>query len=224
MQFGLFVLGTEKHESRRIDNQLRGRAGRQGDPGVSQFYVSFDDEIMRKMGGSRMQSILAMAGKFAGNQAELEQQLSSQSMFTDSIVRAQTQMEAHNYSIRKHLYDYDSVVNKQRLRIYGKRDEILEGQAKGEKLKAGKEVKVILVDAVRGIINSDKDYNNEAWSLNLELAEYLKALPQPKIVITNAAGEKLTQIKEILKDYSFEIFSLESNPNKTDPEYFNQLL
>lgn len=227
LQFGLFVLGTEKHESRRIDNQLRGRAGRQGDPGVSQFYVSFDDEIMRKMGWSRMQSILAMAGKFAGNQDELEQQLSSQSMFTDSIVRAQTQMEAHNYSIRKHLYDYDSVVSKQRLRIYGKRDEILNDAEKTGKMQ---EVKTIIVDAIYTLISSDeadtsKEYDDSStWSVNLELASYLNTLSQRKIVVTNAAGAQLDQIKTLLNDYNFEIFSLENNPNKTDTEYFNKLL
>ncbi len=220
IQFGLFVLGTEKHESRRIDNQLRGRAGRQWDPGVSQFYVSFDDEIMRKMWWSSMQSILAMAGKFAGNQEEMEQQLSSQSMFTNSIVRAQTQMEAHNYSIRKHLYDYDSVVNKQRLKVYGKRDEILEGVKKGGK---SQEVKIILVDAVRWIINSNEEYDSNTWSLNLELAQYLKTLSQRKIVVTNASGEKLDLIKELLIDYQFEIISYENNPSKSDSEYFKKL-
>jgi preprotein translocase subunit SecA len=221
VQFGLFVLGTEKHESRRIDNQLRGRAGRQWDPGVSQFYVSFDDEIMRKMWWSSMQSILAMAGRFAGNQEEMEQQLSSQSMFTNSIVRAQTQMEAHNYSIRKHLYDYDSVVNKQRLKVYGKRDEILQDKKQGQ---GQQEVKVILVDAVRGIINSNEAYDSDTWSLNLELAEYLKTLPQRKIIVTNAAGEKIDFIKEIIKSYGFEIVSYENNPSKTNSEYFSTLL
>jgi preprotein translocase subunit SecA len=167
-----------------------------------------------------MQSILAMAGRFAGNQEEMEQQLSSQSMFTNSIVRAQTQMEAHNYSIRKHLYDYDSVVNKQRLKVYGKRDEILQDKKQGQ----GQEVKVILVDAVRGIINSNEAYDSDTWSLNLELAEYLKTLPQRKIVVTNGAGEKLDLIKSLLKDYSFEIVSYENNPSKTDSEYFKNLL
>jgi preprotein translocase subunit SecA len=199
VQFGLFVLGTEKHESRRIDNQLRGRAGRQWDPGVSQFYVSFDDEIMRKMWWSSMQSILAMAGRFAGNQEEMEQQLSSQSMFTNSIVRAQTQMEAHNYSIRKHLYDYDSVVNKQRLKVYGKRDEILEGQAKGGKLKA-EEVKVILVDAIHTTISKlnntwfGEDLVPENLELNTPLLDYLKTLPQRKIVVTNAPTELIKTV------------------------------
>jgi preprotein translocase subunit SecA len=218
VQFGLFVLGTEKHESRRIDNQLRGRAGRQWDPGVSQFYVSFDDEIMRKMWWSRMQSILAMAGKYAGNQSELEEQLSSQSMFTDSIVRAQTQMEAHNYSIRKHLYDYDSVVNKQRLKVYGKRDEILQDGKQDE------EIKVILIDALHTLINSDSDDTIESWSINQPLADYIRTLNQRKIVVTNASGDKLEALKNMIKPIGLEVFSLENNPNKNDSNYYIQLL
>lgn len=219
LQYWLFVLGTEKHESRRIDNQLRGRAGRQGDPGVSQFYVSFDDEIMRKMGGSRMQSILSMAGNMIGDQGEMEAELSNRTMFTDSIVRAQTQMEAHNYSIRKHLYDYDSVVNKQRLKVYSKRDQIL-----NEWKKQTNDTKAILVDAARTVINSDADYNSDSWTLNIQLADYLATLTQRVIVVTNAAGDKLDIIKDLLKDYNFEIFSLENNPNKTSSHYFTQAL
>lgn len=119
--YGLFILGTEKHESRRIDNQLRGRAGRQGDPGLSVFFVALDDEIMRKMGGEKIQ---AVAG-FLLPKNELETLELTQKQFTSSIVRAQKQMEGWNFSIRKHLFDYDSVINRQRQRIYTKRDEML---------------------------------------------------------------------------------------------------
>jgi preprotein translocase subunit SecA len=121
LHFGLFVLATEKHESRRIDNQLRGRSGRQGDPGASQFYVALDDEIMRKMGGDTIKSL----AKRLLPAEELENLELTQSQFTNAITRAQKQMEGHNFSIRKHLFDYDNVVNKQRMKIYQKRDEIL---------------------------------------------------------------------------------------------------
>lgn len=120
LHFGMFILGTEKHDSRRIDNQLRGRAGRQGDPGVSQFFVAMDDEIMRKMGGDKIQSIARMMLKTE----ELETIAFTQSQFTNSIARAQKQMEAWHFGIRKHLFDYDSVIDKQRTRIYAKRDQI----------------------------------------------------------------------------------------------------
>jgi len=121
LHYGLFILGTEKHESRRIDNQLRGRAGRQGDPGLSVFFVALDDEIMRKMGGEKIQSIAGLLMK----KDELENMELTQKQFSSSIERAQKQMEAWNFSIRKHLFDYDSVINRQRQRIYSKRDEML---------------------------------------------------------------------------------------------------
>ncbi|MEI6426297.1 MAG: preprotein translocase subunit SecA [Candidatus Absconditabacteria bacterium] len=130
--YGLFILGTEKHESRRIDNQLRGRAGRQGDPGVSVFFVALDDLIMRKMGGERIQSMASMLLK----KDELESLELTQKQFTSSIVRSQKQMEAWHFGIRKHVFEYDSVINKQRQAIYKKRDEILMSESDPELQKA----------------------------------------------------------------------------------------
>lgn len=119
--YGLGIIGTEKHESRRIDNQLRGRAGRQGDPGMSVFYVALDDSIMRKMGGEKIQGVASLLLP----KAELEGLELTQSQFTNSIIRAQKQMEGWNFGIRKHLFDYDSVIDKQRQSIYKRRDTIL---------------------------------------------------------------------------------------------------
>jgi preprotein translocase subunit SecA len=127
----LFILGTEKHDSRRIDNQLRGRSGRQGDPGVSQFFVAMDDEIMRKMGGDKIQSIARMML----SQEELENIAFTQSQFTNSIQRAQKQMEGWHFGIRKHLFEYDSVIDKQRTRIYAKRDQISKTVAEENKIE-----------------------------------------------------------------------------------------
>jgi len=129
--YGLFILGTEKHESRRIDNQLRGRAGRQGDPGVSVFFVALDDLLMRKMGGER---IKALAGMLLSKE-ELENLELTQKQFTKTITRAQKEIEAYNFSIRKHLFDYDSVINKQRLNIYHTRDSLIEADLDEEKKK-----------------------------------------------------------------------------------------
>ncbi len=121
LYYGLFILGTEKHDSRRIDNQLRGRAWRQGDPGVSQFFVAMDDEIMRKMGGDKIQAV----ARLMLSKEDLENMAFTQKQFTNSIQKAQKQMEGRHFGIRKHLFDYDSVINKQRTTIYGKRDDIL---------------------------------------------------------------------------------------------------
>ncbi|MDR3169668.1 MAG: SEC-C domain-containing protein [Candidatus Peribacteria bacterium] len=127
--YGLFILGTEKHESRRIDNQLRGRAGRQGDPGVSVFFVALDDTLMRKMGGERIKS---MAGMLL-SKADLESLELTQSQFTTAIMRSQKEIEAWHFSTRKHLFDYDSVIDKQRKNIYHTRDAIIEASVDEEK-------------------------------------------------------------------------------------------
>lgn len=125
LHFGLFILGTEKHESRRIDNQLRGRSGRQGDPGHSIFFVALDDEIMRKMGWEKIQSLARMMM----SKEMLATSAFTQSQFTSSIERSQKQMEGRHFGIRKHLFEYDSVINKQRQAIYAKREWILRLEA-----------------------------------------------------------------------------------------------
>jgi preprotein translocase subunit SecA len=127
--YGLFILGTEKHESRRIDNQLRGRSGRQGDPGVSVFFVALDDTLMRKMGGERIKSVAALLL----SKDELAQLELTQNQFTNAITRSQKEIEAWHFSTRKHLFDYDSVINKQRQNIYHTRDQIIEASVDQEK-------------------------------------------------------------------------------------------
>ncbi|MBC7361008.1 MAG: preprotein translocase subunit SecA [Candidatus Aminicenantes bacterium] len=118
---GLHIIGTERHESRRIDNQLRGRAGRQGDPGSSRFYLSLEDDLMRIFGSDRLAGLMARIGMSEG--VPIQHPLVSR-----AIERAQKQVEAQNFSIRKHLLEYDDVMNKQRETIYRQRREILEGK------------------------------------------------------------------------------------------------
>ena len=117
---GLHIVGTERHEARRIDNQLRGRAGRQGDPGSSQFYLSLEDDLMRIFGSDRIQGLLDRLGMEEGVPIE-------HGMVTKAIERAQKQVEAQNFSVRKHLLEYDDVMNKQRENVYALRRELLEG-------------------------------------------------------------------------------------------------
>ncbi|MBE6155612.1 MAG: preprotein translocase subunit SecA [Firmicutes bacterium] len=116
---GLCVIGTERHESRRIDNQLRGRAGRQGDPGMSQFFVSFEDDLMRRFGTDRIRTMLKSLG------IEEEMAIRSKTL-TKSIETAQKRVEGNNYDIRKSLLDYDNVLNEQREIIYSRRNEIID--------------------------------------------------------------------------------------------------
>ncbi len=118
---GLHILGTERHESRRIDNQLRGRSGRQGDPGSSRFYLSLEDDLMRIFGSDRIQGIMGRLGMEEGEAIEHR-------MVSKAIERAQTQVEGRNFEIRKHLLEYDDVMNKQREAIYKLRRDILEGR------------------------------------------------------------------------------------------------
>ena len=122
---GLHILGTERHESRRIDNQLRGRSGRQGDPGSSRFYLSLEDDLLRIFGSERIQRIMDRLGMEEGEPIE-------HTMVTRAIGTAQKRVETRNFEIRKHLLEYDDVMNKQREIVYGMRREILEGESQEE--------------------------------------------------------------------------------------------
>ncbi len=118
---GLHIIGTERHEARRIDNQLRGRAGRQGDPGSSRFYLSLEDDLMRIFGSDRIQGLMDRLGMEEGVPIE-------HGMVTKAIERAQKQVEAQNFAVRKHLLEYDDVMNKQRENVYALRRELLAGK------------------------------------------------------------------------------------------------
>ena len=118
---GLFVIGTERHESRRIDNQLRGRSGRQGDPGASKFFISLEDDLMRIFGSGRMDTLMRRAGMQEGEAI-------SHKWITKTIERAQKKVEAHNFEIRKHLLKYDDVMNDQRKVVYGQRRDIIHNE------------------------------------------------------------------------------------------------
>lgn len=118
---GLFIIGTERHESRRIDNQLRGRSGRQGDPGASRFFLSLEDDLMRIFGSDKIQGIMGKLGMEEDEPIEHR-------MISNAIAKAQTRVEGHNFDIRKHLLDFDNVMNEQRSVIYRIRREILSDQ------------------------------------------------------------------------------------------------
>jgi preprotein translocase subunit SecA len=122
---GLHIVGTERHESRRVDNQLRGRSGRQGDPGSSRFYLSLEDDLLRIFGSQRIQAIMDRLGMEEGEPIEHR-------LVTRAIATAQKRVENHNFEIRKHLLEYDDVMNKQREIVYGMRRTILEGESQAE--------------------------------------------------------------------------------------------
>ena len=158
---GLHITGTERHESRRIDNQLRGRSGRQGDPGSSRFYLSLEDDLMRIFGSEKISGIMEKLGMENGQPIE-------HPMVSKAVANAQKKVEAHNFDIRKHLLEYDDVMNKQREIFYGLRREILKNENHREMLI---EMAEELVDAVLDDIASEKIYPEE-WDIQV-LDDYM---------------------------------------------------
>jgi preprotein translocase subunit SecA len=149
---GLYVLGTERHEARRIDNQLRGRSGRQGDPGESRFYLSFEDELLRLFGGQRMQGVIDRIG--------LEEDVPIEAgVISNSVRRAQEQVESRNFQIRKRILEYDDVLNKQREVIYAIRRDILMGE--------DVDTMSYVEDALTGVVTQyvSEDVYPEDWDL-----------------------------------------------------------
>jgi preprotein translocase subunit SecA len=158
---GLHILGTERHEARRIDNQLRGRAGRQGDPGSSRFYLSLEDDLMRIFGSDRISGLMQRLGMEEGVPIE-------HGMVTRAIERAQKQVEAQNFSVRKHLLEYDDVMNKQRESVYTLRREILEGKihlSEGEVVDSRAYTLALAEDQLEDLADRfiGKDVNVEDW-------------------------------------------------------------
>lgn len=155
---GLFIIGSERHESRRIDNQLRGRSGRQGDPGETQFFISLEDELMRLFGGERMQSLVSRVGM------EEDEALEA-SILSKSIENAQKRVEGRNFSVRKYVLQYDNVMNKQREIIYGERRKVLFGEDLKDYIMHMKDT---MVDALIASTVADSKYPEEWDLVNLD--------------------------------------------------------
>jgi len=151
---GLYIIGTERHESRRIDNQLRGRSGRQGDPGESRFFLSLEDNLMRIFNGERIQKIMEMLNI-------PEDEPITAKMVTNAVEGAQRKVEGHQFDIRKNLMDYDTVMNQQRQAIYGMRREVLDGK------EVDRKVLDMLGDVVSGLLDTymPEDSKKEDWNL-----------------------------------------------------------
>ena len=184
---GLHVIGTERHEARRIDNQLRGRAGRQGDPGSSRFYVSLEDDIMRRFGGERIKSFMGWVGM--DEDTPIENKLVNR-----SIESAQVRVEGYHFDMRKHLVEFDDVVNKHRELIYGERRKILSGaDLKANILSMVKEEIKAIVAAHIG------DGHTADWDLEGLLADVSTIFPLPPELNVNALSQlKPEQIEDRL--------------------------
>ena len=178
---GLYVIGSERHESRRIDNQLRGRSGRQGDPGRSKFYISMDDDLMRLFGGEKMKAIMSRIGMQPGEPI-------NHPMLNRSIEKAQKKVEERNFEIRKHLLDYDDVLNQQRKFIYGQRDEILMDENLSTR---------VLNNALETVDDIFATYGNAKGNSKSQLADKIRTT-----FGQNVEYDRLTPegVKAILKD------------------------
>ena len=191
---GLYVLGTERHESRRIDNQLRGRSGRQGDPGESRFFISLDDDLMRLF-GENLKNMMSRIGM-------REKEPLFHPWINKAIERAQTKVEDRNYEIRKHLLEFDDVLNEQRKFIYSQRDEILTDQNLLQRIHAATE------DMVDDILDS---YRNTRDSQDAAIASLLENLSQSFFYTPNISTDELMALKPedlqktILEDLREEI-------------------
>jgi len=186
---GLYVLGTERHESRRIDNQLRGRSGRQGDPGESRFFISLQDELMRRFQGERIESIM--------NRLNLpDEERIEQSMVTKSIERAQSQVESLNFEIRKNVLKFDQVLNQQREVIYKWRKQLLLADS----------IKQLITDWLEDVI-SQVSSNFENLKSTYETLEEFESLVSEELseILSDASKNKLLKEKKI--DDSLDIFS-----------------
>ena len=170
---GLHVIGTERHEARRIDNQLRGRAGRQGDPGSSQFFVSLEDDLMRVFGGDRIKSVMEML-KIP------EDQPIEAKILSNSIEKAQEKIEGMNFDLRKHILEYDDVISKHRNRIYTERKEILEKDYNG--LKSF--IQDILKKEIEKIVVFHTDVNDEGFNFEEIFEEIRTIFPVPDQIHT----------------------------------------
>lgn len=171
---GLKIIGTERHESRRIDNQLRGRAGRQGDPGESRFYISLEDDLMRLFGSERMISMFNSLGLPDGEQIEHK-------MLSSAIEKAQKKIEGNNFSIRKNLLEYDQVNNEQREIIYGERRKVLDGENMRDSIFK------MITDTVENAVNRciAEDALPEEWDLAELNSLLLPIFPIPPVVLND---------------------------------------
>ena len=172
---GLHILGTERHESRRIDNQLRGRSGRQGDKGSSRFYLSLEDDLLRIFGSDRISGIMEKLGMENGQPIE-------HNMVSKAVANAQKKVEAHNFDIRKHLLEYDDVMNRQREVFYELRRDIISGENQKEILL---EMSEDIVEGLLGDIAHDKLYPEE-W----DIAALNEAMEKHFMIHAEKTGEK----------------------------------
>ena len=192
---GLKIIGTERHESRRIDNQLRGRSGRQGDPGESRFYLSLEDDLMRLFGSEKLMNMFKSLGVAENEQIEHK-------MLSSAIEKAQKKIESNNYGIRKNLLEYDQVNNEQREIIYKERRRVLDGENMRDAIY--KMITDTVEHAVDMVFSDDVD--QEEWDMNEMNAVLRPIIPLQPITREDIKGMKKNQVKQKLKEEAVKLY------------------
>ena len=208
---GLKIIGTERHESRRIDNQLRGRAGRQGDPGESRFYISLEDDLMRLFGSERLMNVFNTLGVEDGEQIEHK-------MLSSAIEKAQRKIESNNYGIRKNLLEYDQVNNEQREIIYKERRRVLDGDNMRDAICK------MITDTVENTVDMciSDEVESDEWDL-VELNTILQPIiPVKTITKEDVKGVRKNQLKQNLKEEAIKLYEVKE-AEFPEPEQIREL-
>ena len=208
---GLKIIGTERHESRRIDNQLRGRSGRQGDPGESRFYISLEDDLMRLFGSERLMQVFETLGVEEGEQIEHK-------MLSSAIEKAQQKIESNNFAIRKNLLEYDQVMNEQREIIYEERRRVLDGENMRDSIFHM--INDYIENTVDAEVSADQDY--EDWDL-IELNRVIGAvIPMSPVTPDDVKGMGQKELKHLLKERAAKAYEAKE-AEFPEPEHIREL-
>lgn len=207
---GLKIIGTERHESRRIDNQLRGRAGRQGDPGESRFYISLEDDLMRLFGQERLMNVFNAIGVADDEQIEHK-------MLSNAIEKAQKKIETNNYGIRSHLLEYDQVMNEQREIIYTERDRVLNGESMRNSV-----IKMV-TDFVEDVVNRciGEDGTSKDWDYNEINELLLPTIPMEPVKYDESISNK-NELLHSLKEKAMKLYE-DKEAQFTEPEQMREI-
>ena len=208
---GLKIIGTERHESRRIDNQLRGRSGRQGDPGESRFYISLEDDLMRLFGSERLMKVFTSLGVAENEQIEHK-------MLSNAIEKAQEKIEFNNFGIRKNLLDYDQVNNEQREIIYKERRQVLDGENMRDAI-----YKMItdIVDNTVDMCFSD-DVDSEEWDLDEFNTVLGQIIPIEPLTLEKVKGKRKNEMKHLIKEEAVKLYEAKES-EFPEPEQLREL-
>ncbi len=208
---GLKIIGTERHESRRIDNQLRGRAGRQGDPGESRFYISLEDDLMRLFGSERLMSVFNALGVEDGEQIEHK-------MLSSAIEKAQEKIENNNFGIRKNLLEYDQVMNEQREIIYSERKKVLDGESMRDSIIH------MITEYVENLVDSDipADADPEDWDLVNFNVSLCNVIPMKPVAPEEVKDMNAKKLKHMLKERAVKLYE-QKEAEFPEPEHIREL-